>query len=171
MANISIYLTNLGKYNEGELVGEWVKLPVSDEDLKAVFERIGINEHYEEFFITDYDSDIDGFKCGEYDSIEDLNEIAEAFEDAEPDQIAAALYFSSSLEEAVEILEDVCYITSCGWDTEEEAIGYYYAKECGCLDIPENLESYFNYEAYGRDIMLEGQFYCTESGDIYGLCA
>lgn len=33
MAYINIYLTNLGKYNEGELVGEWVELPVSDEEL------------------------------------------------------------------------------------------------------------------------------------------
>ena len=44
---MNIYLTNLGKYNEGELVGEWVKLPVSDEELQKVFERIGINEEYE----------------------------------------------------------------------------------------------------------------------------
>ena len=29
---MEIYLTNLGKYNEGYLVGEWVHLPVSDDD-------------------------------------------------------------------------------------------------------------------------------------------
>ena len=34
------YITNLGKYNEGELVGEWVKFPTTSEDLKKVFERI-----------------------------------------------------------------------------------------------------------------------------------
>lgn len=28
---MNIYLTNLGKYNEGELVGEWVQLPISNE--------------------------------------------------------------------------------------------------------------------------------------------
>ena len=31
------YITNLGKYNEGELVGEWVKFPTRSEDLKKVF--------------------------------------------------------------------------------------------------------------------------------------
>ena len=31
------YITNLGKYNEGELVGEWVKFPTTSEDLKKVF--------------------------------------------------------------------------------------------------------------------------------------
>lgn len=39
---MKIYLTNLGKYNEGELVGEWVELPASQEELEKVFERIGI---------------------------------------------------------------------------------------------------------------------------------
>lgn len=54
---MNIYLTNLGKYNEGQLIGEWVELPVSNEELQKVFERIGINEEYEEYFITDYECD------------------------------------------------------------------------------------------------------------------
>ena len=55
------YITNLGKYNEGELVGEWVKFPTMSEDLQKVFERIGIGSKddfgnpYEEWFISDYD--------------------------------------------------------------------------------------------------------------------
>ena len=36
------FITNLGKYNEGELVGEWVKFPTTAEALKEVFKRIGI---------------------------------------------------------------------------------------------------------------------------------
>lgn len=35
------FITNLGKYNEGDLVGEWVKFPTSAEELEAVFKRIG----------------------------------------------------------------------------------------------------------------------------------
>ena len=33
------FITNLGKYNEGELVGEWVKFPTTAEELKEVFKR------------------------------------------------------------------------------------------------------------------------------------
>jgi len=88
MAYLNIYLTNLGKYNEGELVGEWVELPISDEELQAVFKRIGISDkpdpvtgqYYEEYFITDYESDIPDISIGEYDSIDSLNEIAESIE-------------------------------------------------------------------------------------------
>ena len=54
-----VFITNLGKYNEGNLVGEWVKFPTTEEELKKVFERIGIEPgapdeyggHYEEWFI------------------------------------------------------------------------------------------------------------------------
>ena len=49
---LNIFITNLGKYNEGELVGEWVKLPATKEELETVYERIGINEEYEEYFIN-----------------------------------------------------------------------------------------------------------------------
>lgn len=48
------FITNLGKYNEGFLVGEWVKFPVTNEEMQAVFRRIGIGRRYEEWFITDY---------------------------------------------------------------------------------------------------------------------
>ena len=33
------FITNLGKYNEGELVGEWVKFPTTAEELKEVLDR------------------------------------------------------------------------------------------------------------------------------------
>ena len=76
---MNIYLTNLGKYNEGQLIGEWVELPVSNEELQKVFERIGINEEYEEYFITDYECDF--YEVGEYENIDTLNDIAERIDE------------------------------------------------------------------------------------------
>lgn len=66
------YVTNLGKYNEGALVGEWVKFPTTPEEMQEVFKRIGINAQYEEYFITDYDMDIHGLydQLGEYESLD-----------------------------------------------------------------------------------------------------
>ena len=32
------FITNLGKYNEGALVGEWVKFPTTAEELKTMLE-------------------------------------------------------------------------------------------------------------------------------------
>ena len=70
------FVTNLGKYNEGMLVGEWVKLPTTEEEMQKVFERIGIGKQdefgqpYEEWFITDYECPIYGVQkmLGEYES-------------------------------------------------------------------------------------------------------
>ena len=59
--NFEAFVTNLGKYNEGALVGEWVKFPTTEEEMQKVFERIGIGSKdefgavYEEWFITDYE--------------------------------------------------------------------------------------------------------------------
>ena len=44
------FITNLGKYNEGALVGEWVKFPTTHENLQDVFRCIGIDGvRYEEY--------------------------------------------------------------------------------------------------------------------------
>ena len=57
---MKIFITNLGRYNEGYLVGKWVKLPVCEDVLDKVLKEIGIDEYYEEYFITDYENEIIG---------------------------------------------------------------------------------------------------------------
>ena len=167
----NIFITNLGKYNEGFLIGEWLELPTTDEDIEACLERIGINDYCEEYFITDYENDF-GYEVPEYVNLEELNDIAEQLEDADPDIVKAANYFYCDIDEAMEHLDDIMYVTTLGtFETEAEAIGYYYANEVGCLDIPEAIENYFDYESYGRDIMIEGSFYTADDGSIYELVA
>ena len=163
---IKIFITNLGKYNEGELIGEWVELPVSEEELETVFERIGINEEYEEYFITDYETDIDGFEIGEYDRIDLLNEIAETLEyldEYEREIVGILLSEGYSLEDALDE-KDNCMIYFNCHDMEDIAIEY--AKETGLLNsIPENLQNYFDFEALGRDMSYEGHFVFTNNGN------
>ena len=36
---LNVWIGNLGKYNEGELVGEWLELPVSKKELDTFFKR------------------------------------------------------------------------------------------------------------------------------------
>jgi antirestriction protein len=70
--NMKIFITNLAKYNEGVLRGEWVCLPMDEKKLQSKINNI--LESDEEFFITDYEAPI---KIEEYDNIADLNEFAE----------------------------------------------------------------------------------------------
>lgn len=156
---IKIYLTNLGKYNEGELIGEWVDLPISKEELETVKERIGINERYEEYFISDYETDIDGLTIGEYANIEELNEIAEQFNDLDEYQLLclkALLENGAEPEEAINQIDDCMVYYDCSDMTE---VAEAYCEESGILNsIPENLRYYFDFEAFGRDMSIEGTF-------------
>ena len=49
---MQVYIANLGKYNEGELVGAWFTPPI---DYDEMAERIGLNDEYEEYAIHDYE--------------------------------------------------------------------------------------------------------------------
>lgn len=66
--DMAVYIANLGKYNEGYLVGAWFTFPIDEEDVK---EKIGLNEQYEEYAI--HDTDNFPIAIGEYVSIEELN--------------------------------------------------------------------------------------------------
>ncbi|NCB82667.1 MAG: antirestriction protein ArdA, partial [Bacilli bacterium] len=79
---INIWVSNLGKYNEGILQGAWFTLPT---EMSEIRKKIGLNERYEEWAIHDYEAP---FKISEYDDIGTLNEIAELIEETEiPDVV------------------------------------------------------------------------------------
>jgi len=82
---MAVYIANLGKYNEGYLVGAWFTFPIDEEDVK---EKIGLNEQYEEYAI--HDTDNFPIAIGEYVSIEELNEMYEMIEEL-PDYIVECL--------------------------------------------------------------------------------
>ena len=51
--DMQVYIANLGKYNEGKLVGGWFSFPLDEE---VIAERIGLNAEYEEYAIHDTDN-------------------------------------------------------------------------------------------------------------------
>lgn len=174
------FITNLGKYNEGELVGEWVKFPTTAEGMKKVFERIGIGQKddfgnpYEEWFITDYDCYVDGLydKLGEYESLDELNYLASKLDEmsqGEYEQFQAAVEIgdhSGSVQEIINLTENLdCYDVYPDIHDHDD-LGRYYIEELDAMQVPEHLRNYIDYEAYGRDIALEegGEF--TEYGYV-----
>ena len=121
------FITNLGKYNEGELMGEWVKFPTTAEELKEVFKRIGIGQKddfgqpYEEWFITDYDCYVDGLysKLGEYENLDELNYLASKLDEmseSEYAQFQAGMEMGDhcgSLQEIINLTENLDCYTPC----------------------------------------------------------
>lgn len=164
----NIFLTNLGKYNEGHLVGKWVQLPC--EDLDSELEEIGINEEYEEWFITDYESPFfEDFKIDEYENIFELNELAEEisnFDSCEIDEIIALTETGCfrDIREAIEAHQSGdCIFYGCDTleDLAEELV------EEGCFgDIPESIRNYIDYAAIARDLSYDS-YYETSKGIVY----
>lgn len=109
-AVIKGYITNLGKYNEGYLVGKYISFPISQDDLQQVYKDIGIGKEYEEFFFTDYEISIDNLSdcLGEYENIVDLNALGERLEeidyDGELEKFAAVLDLGSYTSNLVDII-------------------------------------------------------------------
>lgn len=181
------FITNLGKYNEGELVGEWVKFPTTAEELKEVFKRIGIGQKddfghpYEEWFITDYDCYVDGLysKLGEYESLDELNYLASKLDEmseSEYAQFQAGMEMGDhcgSLQEIINLTENLdCY--EIYPDIEDyDDLGRYYIEELDVMQVPDHLQNYIDYEAYGRDVALEengtftDQGYVRDTGDSF----
>lgn len=165
------WICNLGKYNEGYLVGEWIEFPIDKEELKAVYKRIGIGASdecggvYEEVFFADWDCSCNlGF--GEYTSIKEVNEIAERLDELDVvDDIAEAIIdYCNDLNEALDILERERYMKWPGCEDMTD-VARKHIKEYYDLDtIPETFAEYFDYEAYGRTLETCGTFIAYENG-------
>ncbi|WP_336786922.1 antirestriction protein ArdA [Paenibacillus sp. MMO-177] len=183
---IKIYIANLGKYNEGELVGKWVTLPVSEEELEDVFveiklgyrdedgdyhhgyvekwERGGVlyDTFYEEMAIHDYEAP-SGIKINEYDSISNLNELAERLE-AMPSYDKENVEYlldtgDYNFEEAMDKAESGDFMLFHDCDDMSD-VAYKYYEETGMMnDIPVSLQGYIDWEKVGRDMEIEGSFY------------
>lgn len=170
MNEVKVWVGNLGKYNEGNLVGRWIELPIDEDDLEKVLESIGIdNEEYEEIFIADYDLPFDSQELGEYTSIERLNEIAERYEDLSEYEKEVFNEISSdfNLDEAFDIVEDGDYMIYSDCDDMGD-VAMQYVEETGLLDnVPGDLVDYFDYQSYGRDMENNGYYIRSSYCDGY----
>lgn len=156
---LKIYVTNLSKYNEGALVGEWVNLPC--EGLEEVLDKIS-NNGKDELFISDYETDISGLKVAEYKDILQLNEIAEEIDNFDDEEViifqAYLDQYANDIEQALEEVRQGNYTIYENCDNMED-VAYQAVNESGLLDgVPEQVKMYFDYEAYGRDMDINRTF-------------
>jgi antirestriction protein len=166
---MQIYLTNLGKYNEGELVGKWLKLPYPNSELEAALLEIGIGERYEEYFITDYENDI-GLRVREYDSLDELNEIAERVSslDSYETMLLQAMieHESPDTSELLELIDRLDEYSLLSDVDSDEDLGHYWLFESGCynLDNLGTLVDFLDCESFGRAIRLDSSGEFTSYG-------
>lgn len=186
--HIDIWLGNLGKYVEGELIGEWINLPITAEEFQESLNRIGINKEYEEYFIADFDTAFGAdLHIGEYSNIEELNYLAgrlNELSEYELEVFESALSLGNytdygTIKGIINLTYNLdCYLLYSGVLNEYD-LGYYWIEESGTYNTEAmgHLSCYIDYESFGRDIALDegghfgsfGYIYSTgESGtDIY----
>ena len=162
---IEAFITNLGKYNEGQLCGEYLKFPATTEDVQEVLSNIGVDGVlYEGFFISEYRID-EPVSClldclGERESIDELNYLTALLEEMDKDGLekfgAMVEYgnYTGSVKDLINLAQNLdSYHYFHGVKTEKD-LGTHMIEELCMLEVPDNLAGYFNYEAYGHDIFL-----------------
>ena len=171
----SAYITNLGKYNEGELIGEWVKFPITNEEMQDVFKRIGINRHYEEWFITDYDCPDPGLTkvLGEYESLSELNYLAnQIMEMSESEAFWESVLdlgeYTGSAKDLINLTENMDCFDFLPDVNNDYDLGYYWIEESGCYDTNAMgaLSNYIDYAGFGRDIQMDESGLFTDHGYV-----
>lgn len=175
---LGAFVTNLGKFNEGEIIGEWINFPIKQEEFQKVLEKIGINENYEEYFFSDYDTNLAGLSdmLGEYANVDELNYLAARMRDLD----------SYDYEKFYAIVEDEMDLPQSGLpglinltfnmdkydlNTEvfdEEDYGRYIIEESGEFDRWKLVDilDYIDFEAFGRDRSINENGCFTERGYI-----
>lgn len=165
---MNLYLANLGKYNEGELVGTWLSLPCTDTELEDALVEIGVATYknngefsmgklevkngvgyiYEEYAIHDWECDINGIEISEYSNIEKLNEIAMVWEEADEYErkcfealVEAGYAEVEKIEDMKNILDGYCFLEleESSMFNKDEALGYELAEINGIIDQLEKI--------------------------------
>lgn len=151
-APINIYVANLHDYNCGRLVGEWISLPQDEDVLKEVVAKI--SRGYE---IAIHDYECEFMEISEYQNIYQLNEFAETLQELEEYEKCALMAIiqnecNVSFEEALERVEDGNYRIYSDCSSMSD-VACEIIQECG---MTQNHDYYFDYEAFARDLELDG---------------
>lgn len=176
---LNVYLTDLQAYNEGHLVGRWVKLPIHEKELaQSISEVLHEGEvvcgskNHEEYFLTDWEwRDHEFMDIGEYTDIYALNESLNDLEFKSDYELKAISFLLSegivsSISEAIEKADDVIVYEN----QSMEDVAYDLLNECYGIDkLPSIISNHIDYESIGRELEMDSRYY-EVGNDIYEYC-
>lgn len=169
---IKLYVADLQAYNNGELKGEWIELPMCEVELENFLESFP-----SDYAIHDYECD---FEISEYMNIESLNEFAEMM--AENKYSMEMLNMIDNWQDydlycLQQELENI-HIHYFEGDTSHyvtdkdlmEDFAYWYMVESGYQEdtIPSEIRSAINWEKVADELGHSFQFKISkENGKLY----
>lgn len=165
MTNIKVALTNLGQYNEGRLNYVWLDLPASEDEIKQAMKEIDIGSkrwdggEYEEYFITDYEAP---FAIGEYDSLPNLNDLAEELSALNDSELLAFNAYiegvSHDTAEALDVAISGDYTIHCAVDDMADVARDLVDQGLFGIDRDSTLTRYIDYEKLGHDLSFDSTY-------------
>lgn len=173
---LEVFITDLQAYNEGNLVGRWFTLPVSEEKLSQVIsdvlregEEACATENHEEYFITDFEwGDHELFEVGEYSNLSQINERLRQLEDKTDHELKAIAFLLSEslatdIDDAISKIDDVRIYEN---QTMED-IAYDLIQDCYNIhELSPIIANHIDYEGIGRDLEMDGNYF-EVGNDIY----
>ncbi len=176
---ISVFLTNLKAYTEGNFVGEWVQLPCSREEMRGVFERTGLMDGAE-WFLSEYDiaPELSNMQeaIGEYENLDELNFLAKRIKDmdgAEYEKFANIVSSGIKGEQTVESYINLTYNLDNfevypAMNDEEVGQMLWENMEKPEMEINDvDISAYIDFEAVGRDYAINEQCRYGISGLVH----
>lgn len=182
----AILIANRAKYFDGEILAEWLSVPFEKNELKTIFEIIGLNDSYSEYIILEYQNI--PFNLSENVELSYINEISYYIQDiynkindyeinshALPNRKSDLEWseevlgeYVLTLEENGETKEDIIErinnlqiftYTSYSDLSPLEQFGFYLLEEMNYLDyinLSDDVKQYINVEKFAFDVILNG---------------
>lgn len=153
-----IYVACLSAYNNGFLHGAWIDASEGIEHVRECIKEIlsssPVAEECEEWAIHDFQC-FGNYKVDEYHGLEELCEVAQFMKEFDrfPLDVVSYLIDDFGIEGAKEKMED----DFIGEFDSASDLAYHYVEETCLLDgVHKSIAMYFDYEAFGRDLDLNG---------------
>jgi len=165
MANTTVFNAYIGNYNGN---GEWVDMTLPLERIQEVADKY-TNNGQRDLLISDYSSSyIPGTLDIDYMSLDEVKALADTIQELvsqyADDNIVKAVVgaaddYRSGSETISEFIDSHEFYIYDNCDNMAD-VAYQVLEESGGInELPEWAQSYFDYESYGRDLEIEGQFY------------
>lgn len=178
---LNIYITDLAAYNKGFLYGEWINLPMSDDELSESISKVlrggeticaieyGYEEH-KEYFITDWEWEegIELFEVEEYSNPYTLNEQLQLIENQEINSLKEIAFlltqgYANDVEDALTKVDDVILhenqsMKDIAFNLMDDLYGVDYK-------LPAILANNIDYDGIAYELEISGN-YTVIDGDV-----
>lgn len=151
-----IHTSTYARYAAGSLDGDKIGIDstIDEDTFNELVHMRFLDEHLRNQLEPMY-QDTDLPKAIVKEGTIDFEKLADFLELDENEQEICTEYWDEidSATDVEKILD--CYVFTFSGCNKNEEFGEYLALECDCLQIPDNIEPYFDFERYGRDALFD----------------